>query len=254
MPQLLMTQQKNVAVSTQSVVQHYYRSLRPGHQLRALQPNGQSVPVHLQQGELDGACGQYCLLMALTILGVAPRRGWENLSQRKSGTFAELWRMLSERFFSGSNAADVIDCIEQTPDEITYVVFKDRDSAIVDFCVEQLCGDAVVLLGTEKERCAHGHWTLVIGWEGYREHRATTKPRVSKPRVARALLCIDPSHREPVLTAYNVRLNVEQFSSRALTVETVANDDSVDRVTLDSAIAMRRTPLPTSRANKERVK
>ena len=251
MPRLGPTRQKQHAVGEQSVVQRFYRSLRPGRRLRALQPNGQPVSVHLQQGDLDGACGQYCLLMALTILGVAPRRGWENVSQLKSGAFAELWRMLAERFFSGSHSADVIDCIEEAPDGITYVVFEASPSAVVDFCVDQLGRDAIVLLGTHQERRAHGHWTLVIGWEHYGGEHPKPLRHVTKLRKARALLCLDPSHAEPYLTAYNLRIDVERYSRRALTVEMIGNDESVSRVTLDSAIALRRAPLTPSESAQE---
>ena len=254
MPPLRVTKQKHDAANQLSVVQRYYRSFRPGRRLRVIQPDGQTALAHLQQGDLDGACGPYCLLMALTILGVAPRRGWENVSQRKSGAFVALWRMLSERFFSGSHAADVIDCIEEAPDGISYVVSEGRPSAIVDFCVEHLCRDAIVLLGINHERRAYGHWTLVIGWEHYCVDSLKASRRVVKPRNARALLCLDPSHAEPYLTAYNLRIDVERYSRRALTVEMIGSDKAINRVTLDTAIAIRRAPPTKSRVKKETVK
>lgn len=103
-------------VRPRGVCQYFARNLRPGCQLRAVDALGHTSLVHLQQGALDAACGPYCLLMALTILGIAPQRHITRLSQFESGKFVELWRMLAALFFTGSTSTDLIASLRQTPD------------------------------------------------------------------------------------------------------------------------------------------
>jgi len=223
------------------VCQHFARTLRPGSQLRAVDAFGHTSLVHPQQGALDAACGPYCLLMALTILGIAPQRHITRLSQFESGKFVELWRMLAALFFTGSTNTDLIASLRQTPDiGVDHQIFKGRRAGIANFCVEQINNDAVVILETKSARRSYGHWTLVVGWEGYSEASASSRAAQAKPQATRALLCLDPSHTEPVLTAYNARIEVEPSARWPGTYQVVTSDLSTDRISFEGAIAIRR--------------
>lgn len=223
------------------VCQYFARTLRPGSQLRAVDAFGHTSLVHLQQGALDAACGPYCLLMALTILGIAPQRHITRLSQFESGKFVELWRNLAALFFTGSTTSDLIVSLRQTPDiGVSHQTFKGRRTGIANFCVEQINNGAVVILETKSARRSYGHWTLVVGWEGYSEASASSLAALATPRATRALLCLDPSHTEPVLTAYNARIELDPSARWPGTYQVVTSDLSTDRISFVGAIAIRR--------------
>ena len=223
------------------VCQYFARTLRPGSQLRAVDAIGHTSLVHLQQGALDAACGPYCLLMALTILGVAPQRHITRLSQFESGKFVELWRMLAALFFTGSNTSDLIASLRQNPDiGVAHQIFKGRRTGIANFCVEQINNDAVVILETKSARRSYGHWTLVVGWEGYCDGPEHARAAHAAPQATRALLCLDPSYSAPVLTAYNARIEVEPSARWPGTYQVVTSNLSTDRISFVGAIAIRR--------------
>ncbi len=179
--------------------------------------------------------------MALTILGIAPQRHITRLSQFESGKFVELWRMLAALFFTGSTSTDLIASLRQTPDiGVAPQMFKGRRTGIANFCVEQINNDAVVILETKSGRRSYGHWTLVAGWESYREASANSRAAHAAPPATRALLCLDPSQTELVLTAYNARIEVESSARWPGTYPVVTSDLSTDRISLEGAIAIRR--------------
>jgi hypothetical protein len=211
------------------VYQYFARTLRPGSQLRAVDAFGHTSLVHLQQGALDAACGPYCLLMALTILGIAPQRHITRLSQFESGKFVELWRMLAALFFTGSTSTDLIASLRLTPDiGVVPQIFKGRRTGITNFCVEQINNDAVVILETKSAKRSYGDASV------------NSRAAHAAPPAIRALLCLDPSHSEPVLTAYNARIEVEPSPRWPGAYQVVTSDLSTDRISFEGAIAIRR--------------
>ena len=224
------------------VCQYFTRHLRPGCHLRAVNLAGHHSHVHLRQGELDGACGPYCLLMAFTILGIAPQRQITQLSQFTSGKLVEHWHMLAALFFTGASSSDLVACLKKAPDiGVAHQIFKGRRTGIANFCVEQINNDAVVILGTKSTKKSYGHWTLVVGWEGYYDTLARDPSAQAAPKGLRALLCLDPSYSEPVLTAYNTRIDVEPSARWLGRYQVATNQMSTDRISFDAAIAIRRT-------------
>ena len=223
------------------VCQYFARNLRPGCHLRAVNLSGRHSHVHLRQGELDGACGPYCLLMAFTILGIAPQRQITQLSQLTSGKLVEHWRMLAALFFTGASSSDLVASLKKAPDiGVAHKIFKGGRTGIANFCVEQINNDAVVILGTKSAKKSFGHWTLVVGWEGYYDASARADTAHATPQGIRALLCLDPSYSEPVLTAYNTRIDVEPSARWLERYQVATTQMSTDRVSFDAAIAIRR--------------
>ncbi len=228
-------------VQPRGVYQYFARNLRPGCHLRAVNLAGRHSHVHLRQGELDGACGPYCLLMAFTILGIAPQRQITQLSQYTSGKLVEHWRMLAALFFTGASSSDLVACLKKAPDiGVAHKIFRGRRTGIANFCVEQINNDAVVILGTKSAKKSFGHWTLVVGWEGYYDALPRAGSVHAAPQGIRALLCLDPSYSEPVLTAYNTRIDVEPSARWLGRYQVATTQMSTDRISFDAAIAIRR--------------
>lgn len=224
------------------IYQCFARSLRPGCHLRAVDRSGRHSLVHLQQGDLDGACGPYCLLMAFTILGIAPQRQIKTLPELETGKLVEHWRRLVALYFTGAHSADLLEILTLTPDlGVAHQIFKGRRNRIAQFCVEQIDNDAVVILGTKSAKRSYGHWTLVVGWEGYYDALARARSPQKRPQAIRALLCLDPSYSEPVLTVYNARINVEPSPRWPGEYQVATCQMSTERVSFDAAIAIRRT-------------
>ena len=179
--------------------------------------------------------------MALTILGIAPQRQITQLSQFTSGKLVAQWRMLAALFFTGASSADIVASLRKAPDVgVVHQTYKGRRTGIARFCVEQINIDAVVILGTKSARASYGRWTLVVGWEGYYD----TAPRMAAagagPSGNRALLCLDPSYSEPVLTAYNARIEIEPSARWPGQYQVATSNLSIERISFDAAIAIRR--------------
>ena len=223
------------------VCQYFARNLRPGCHLRAVNLSGRHSHVHLRQGEIDGACGPYCLLMAFTILGIAPQRQITQLSQFTAGKLVEHWRMLAALFFTGASSSDLVASLKKAPDiGVARKIFKGRRTGIAHFCVEQINNDAVVILGTKSAKRSFGHWTLVVGWEGYYDTAPPMTAACAAPSGFRALLCLDPSYSEPVLTAYNARIEIEPSGRWPGQYQVATSNLSTERISFDAAIAIRR--------------
>ena len=134
--------------STAAIAQFTYPTLRPGRCLMATQtPHGQQdqkskkrrdASVHIRQGELDGACGQHCLLMALTIFGVQPRGGWDPIFSRSSGPHQALSTTMKTNFFSGTFIDDLIKYIDAAPIAISHVACRSRSNRSAHY-VERFC-------------------------------------------------------------------------------------------------------------------
>jgi hypothetical protein len=57
-------------------------------------PSGKSQVVHLRQGDIDGACGLYCLFMSLLILGLVDRDILRNLSYDKRTAIGKIMQRI----------------------------------------------------------------------------------------------------------------------------------------------------------------
>jgi hypothetical protein len=241
-----------------------YPSLQPGRRLTvdsalygwdpSKRADRRAFAVHSHQGALDGACGAYCLLMALTVLGHQPPSGWVNVLARQPARYKTFAELIAQHYFAGMDSDDIVACIEQLPFAVDYTVSRaDTTRGLAYFCLDALSNDSLVILGTTASAHDHGHWTLVVGWEARMlmgggesdDHR----PR-QRQTGARALLCIDPSEPAPTLSAFNARIDVVLPSAKAAESDTAMHTRRVPymdsqgqltKVQLVDAIAVRST-------------
>lgn len=126
--------------------------------------------LHLRQGDIDGACGPYCLFMALMICGVARRdeivgtrteiHGNSSLAKafKLMETYAALFRY-------GTNLEDLEGFINKTcRSKIKAESCPNRGVALRPFIEKHIRQNHPVILGLNLGD-GTGHWVLVVGLE-----------------------------------------------------------------------------------------
>lgn len=161
--------------------------------------------VFLQQGSLDGACGPYCLFMALLILGEIESSQATNLKSVKGSS--RLGKMIKKLtnfevlIHNGTTIKDLTDILDHSfKRRVRFNVnSEDRNQALLQFIIDELTENHPVLVIVRNDYFAH--WLLAIGYETD-ENDAVTK-----------LFFLDPSDPLPpnqywnavVTTAENYR-------------------------------------------------
>jgi hypothetical protein len=144
-------------------------------------PQGSAIDgasVHLRQGDLDGACGPYCLAMALIAFGLAERD--ELIAGRYHGNrrFAKFLRSLEQDkgrhlFRKGTTRDDFQKAIDQAfRRHVSLSYLSDHNAPSINFrdftewFLKSDAGVSPVILAIDfgKEN-AGKHWVLVVGWE-----------------------------------------------------------------------------------------
>ena len=248
--------------STAAIAQFTYPTLRSGRCLMATQtPHGQQdqkskkrrdASVHIRQGELDGACGQHCLLMALTIFGVQPRGGWDPIFSRSSGPHQALSTTMKTNFFSGPFIDDLIKYIDAAPIAISHVACRSRSNRsahyVERFCLKHLRAGSLVMVVVLTSPLATGHWTLIVGHEEEQTDAGDSRAAAARTRqrvtVARALLCLDSCGPAPSINAYNARLDLTARKGELQKYQYVTSDGRTWRVMMTEAIAPPITTQP----------
>ncbi|NRS87777.1 hypothetical protein HNQ02_000684 [Flavobacterium sp. 7E] len=142
--------------------------------------------VFLQQGSLDGACGPYCLFMALIILGEIEYEQATNLHTATGNTrlgkaikVMETWKVL---IHSGTVTANLKDFLDRGYSKRIKINTADefRNKSLVHFIVDELNNNKPVLVSVYWSQ-EMGHRLLAVGYE------ANEKDNVMK------LLFLDPS-------------------------------------------------------------
>ncbi|WP_137819031.1 hypothetical protein [Pseudomonas sp. 2FG] len=167
--------------------------------------------VHLRQGDMDGACGPYCIVMALIALGLMTRSQAENMDQfdgrGKKGHFRDALKDFGALVSQGTNTNDLLrltDFFKTEQLKRNHVFGKKED---VFNAVNDAVEDALPIICLRWEG-GSGHWLLVVGYQGIKcdgELRATH------------LLCLDPGQETPTTGLWNAV--VEVFKPDGLSAE-----------------------------------
>ena len=226
-------------------------------------PRNRRTSIHLEQGALDGACGQHCLLMALTLLGHRPANGWHDMTNRTGAIYRPFTDALKERFFVGTALIDLVELMKLFPASLDCATHKSNNGGtkrLVQFCIDQLAIGAVVILGVAPTPRTYGHWTLVVGCEVQHRVRPTTKRDRSQSSVnayedITALLCIDPAEGDPSIATHNARLDLTTPSRHGRGKRAyISASGTQTGVALIDALALRPRPSPSKRGRVTRLK
>ncbi len=158
-------------------------------------------PIFLRQGDLDGACGFYCLLMALIALGIFRRREVLELeTSRKHACLARIKTNARMYYFSGAGTRTLKKLLAPLNDTLDVSIINGQDNKVRDFALDHLAHGRFVVLGLENFREHLAHWALAVGVGGAK--------RCNRFKPARILL-IDPDVERPRKTPWNSAIDLE---------------------------------------------
>ena len=180
--------------------QRVHAALQTGHALTVRQKREEPVPVFMQQSMLDGACGTHMLAMLLVIFGLAKASALHDMSLRKYGVAADVWRVFGPYYFHGINPKDWVDAVDSLglPLKLTarYCIEHDVDAPAVKWLMQ---GDLVAIAFASVKHRRTKHWALAVGVEGV---------VIGQSHFPQRILLLDSGATEPVFHAFNARLRL----------------------------------------------
>lgn len=162
-----------------------------------LSPDGPLVGnelVHLRQGDMDGACGPYSLMMCLLILGVVDRAealAPDGIDGRTS--IGKLWTHFGNHkaFFSAGTTLDDLERLfSNFKRHVAIEQFQASGVETRKFVYKHLLENHPVILGVQGKEFAH--WVVVVGWED-----------VEGDGTPERFLLLDPGYDAPRTSVWN---------------------------------------------------
>ena len=190
--------------------------------------NQEYEPIFQKQGSLDGACGPYCLFMALLIVGVVDNDELNDLWRIKLSTrLGKLIKSMREHttlFSDGTTPRDLEKLLEKSFGKVLDTEINESSGRdVIPFVIEHLKQDAPVIVGIKNKDMAH--WLLAIGFE--------KEDEVTK------LLFLDPSGID-TSNYWNAAIDIELKQSGRYPYPWVDyNEDSNEYVQFEEAIAIK---------------
>lgn len=185
--------------------QRVHAALQTGHALTVQQQRQEPVRCFMQQSTLDGACGTHVIAMLAVILGLAKASAMHDMSRRKYGVPAAVWKAFGPTYFTGVHAKDWVELVNSLalPLKLTakYGANDHVDRHALDWLMR---GELVALAFASVQHQRTKHWALAVGVEGLVEGQ--------RHRVQRILL-LDPSAGEPVFKTFNAHLSLPMTGS-----------------------------------------
>ncbi len=162
--------------------------------LTILHNNGKKIrgrDVHLRQGDADGACGPYCILMALIAAGIETRDRIISLSRSHGNSnFEKLMGKFdnkSGRFFAdGTMRTDLVEFLSHYR-KIQTASIHGGSSKVRTFLVDHIKQNHPVILGLPS------HWVLATGISETHDNQLVS------------IYALDPG-REPLNKAWNLEI------------------------------------------------
>lgn len=160
--------------------------------------------VHLRQGELDGACGPYCVVSALITLGLMGRddvlanmHAWKGSS--REGRFRDALYAFGVYSSEGTDGDDLLwltDYYRRVGLQAEHV--KGKKHYVFDCVADAVASGELPIVGVEWQG-GGGHWMLVVGYQG---------EEVGEDIQLTHLLCLDPGQEAPKASLWNAVLEV----------------------------------------------
>lgn len=160
--------------------------------------------MHLRQGELDGACGPYCVVSALITLGLMDRddvlsnmHAWKGSS--REGRFRDAlyaFGVLSSEGTDGSDLLWLTDYYKRVGLQADHVEGSKNQ---VFECVADAVESGELPIVRVQWQGGGGHWLLVVGYQGEVDGDDLQLTH---------LLCLDPGQEAPRASLWNAVLEV----------------------------------------------
>ena len=194
-----------------------------------LDARGLQHRVFLAQGDLDGACGFYCIGMALLAVGVIKRAQftYHHRNTKAVKTFLEA---MQRQLFEGTDVDELINLVSTLPLPIKADALLLPRRHLIAAMSEALRDGHLLIAGVEGQGGRLNHWVLIVGMEVNRRRR---------PSTTSAFLVLDASEPRPTVCCWNARL---ELSDRACVLHRL-------RGTKGSAVSVRIDGVVTIKAN-----
>ena len=180
-------------------VQRLHPLLRMDRHFRA-GSESDSQGMLLRQGSLDKACGLYCLVMALVLLGEVSRDEAVRLIHSRQVALKRLRRWTESVFTGGMSEDDLVEAVTATT--LNLDVTRGESGvhrACLAHAIQGLQAGKVVALGIASRSWSFHHWILGVGFEGVEEARIFR---------SQAILCLDSDSRAWPHSGFNARLSL----------------------------------------------
>lgn len=163
--------------------------LHPALDVSTLGPVVEDKPLHVQQSNLDGACGVCCALMALMAFGFVQRNDLPSLPHCRKKRLRALWRRTSPHYFDGLYPGQLLSMFDPYARELAAAIeLRDCVPCLLDALGDGGLGIVCI------ENKAMSHWVLAVGASG-EEAAGRFLPK--------RLLMLDPSEAPIPLTPWN---------------------------------------------------
>ncbi|WP_416422368.1 hypothetical protein RAM80_20990 [Pseudomonas sp. App30] len=170
--------------------------------------NEAGEPVHFRQGDLDGACGPYSLMMALVANGIVTRSEASYMGLHDGRTrLGKFYNRLVEfggLINNGTNEYDLdwlMDCFRN---QVSLKKFNGTTRSLVTDLVTAVTAGYSTIVGVDWPG-GEGHWLLVVGYQGH----LVDGPGGSEKTNVTHLLCLDPLLEAPKVSLWNAVLEVQ---------------------------------------------
>ena len=191
---------------------------------------------HLMAGDLDGACGPLAVWSAAILLGIVTRpqvicRDFASAGDR----FDAAWQKSLALWFDGADEDEAVALLATVAPFIDHHECSGAMRKQVDFVVDRLRRNEVVLAGLERRDERDGHWVLAVGLE---------ELVTEKGGQVIGILCLDSSEPPPDLLRYNARLELQVPKKGATYVRYRGASGDSRSMTIDRSIALSPTRSP----------
>ena len=164
--------------------------------------------VHLRQGEMDGACGPYCVAMTLIALGVMSREQAQSLDsydgRTRLGPFRESLLAFGALVSEGTDDFDVswlVDVFKHAGVVTEVLDAAPRRQTTIRNIADAVDNRKIPIVCVDWDDGLAAHWLLVIGYQGY---QANDDDELQITH----LLCLDPTSDAPRVSLWNAVIEV----------------------------------------------
>ena len=182
--------------------------------------SGSDDLVHLRQGDMDGACGPYCLYMALIAMGFIVRSDATDLSRHdgrtREGRLRDAIKLFGTLSSNGTTDLELQWLADhfRTQKLHTEALFGDNKKGFVAAAVKAIDDGGLPIIGLRWSKTfgGGGHWVLVVGYEWCDIGTANGNVKIQPTR----LLCLDPGSPTPGIHGWNAVLDVYDEEGKAI--------------------------------------
>ena len=181
-------------------------------------------------GDLDGACGPLAVWTALIVLGFITRPQVICRDFACAGDkFNAAWQKSLALWFDGTDEDEMVALLATIAPLIERHECSGAMRKQIEFVVERLRQNEVVLLGLERRDERDGHVVLAVGLE---------ELVTEKSEQVIGILCLDSSEPPPDMLRYNARLELHVPNKGATYVRYRGASGNSRSMTIDQSIAL----------------